>query len=86
MVKPGQGRVRKLEPQVNKGDDDPVGERQVVVRARAGRPVALVSPAAAQPVLPGRCPRPGQLTDQLAQPAAAEPGKDTMRQGRAGPS
>ena len=32
-----EGRVRELEPQVNEGDDDPVGEHEVVVRACAGR-------------------------------------------------
>jgi hypothetical protein len=29
--------VRELEPQVNEGDDDPVGERQVMGRPGAGR-------------------------------------------------
>ena len=45
--------MRELEPQVNEGGDDTVGERQVVVRAGAGGRLALVSPAAAQPVFPG---------------------------------
>ena len=78
--------MRELEPQVNEGGDDTVGERQVVVRAGAGGPLALVSPAAAQPVFPGFHPGAGQLADQLGQRPAAEPGADTMRQGRAGPS
>ena len=85
-VQLGQCRVRELEPQVNQGGDNAVGERQVVVRARAGGPLALVSPAAAQPAFPGFHPRPGQFLDELAQRSAADPGADTMRQGRAGPS
>ena len=76
----------ELEPQVNEGGDDTVGERQAVVRAGADCPLALVSPAAAQPVFPGFHPGAGQLADQLGQRSAAEPGADTMRQGRAGPS
>jgi len=85
-VQDGKRSVRELKPQVNQGRDDPVGKRQVVAGARAGGPLALVSPPAAQPVLPGSHPGTGELLDELGQPAAAEPGQDTMRQGRAGPS
>ena len=67
-VQLGQRRVRELEPQVNEGDDDPVGEREVVVRACAGRAQPLVLPALAQPGFPGGGPRRGQLRDQLGQP------------------
>jgi hypothetical protein len=59
--------VRELEPQSDQGDDDPVG-------ACSGGAQPLVSPAGAQPVFPGGRPRPGQLLDQLAQRAAADPG------------
>jgi hypothetical protein len=86
LVQLGQRRVRELEPQVNKGDDDPVGERQAVIRARSGRAQPLVLPAGEQPVFPGGGPRRGQLTDQPGQPSAADPGPDTIRQGRAGQS
>ena len=86
LVQLGESRMRELEPQVNECDDDAVGERQVVVRARAGGALALVSPPAEQPVFLGFRPGAGQLLDELAQGPAAEPGEDTMRQGRAGPS
>jgi hypothetical protein len=85
-VQLGQRRVRKLEPQVNEGRDDPVSKRQVAVRAGARSPDALVTPAFAQPVFLGSQPGAGQLADELAQRSAADPGEDTMRQGRAGPS
>jgi hypothetical protein len=78
--------VRELEPQVNEGDEDPVGEGEAAVRPSAGRTQPRVTPAGEQPVLPGGRPRPGQLPDQPAQPGAAEPGPDTIRQGRAGQS
>jgi hypothetical protein len=78
LVQPGQRRVRELEPQVNEGDDDPAGERQVMVRSRSGGAQPLVSPPLAQPAFAGGLPRPGQLSDQLAQPAALDPGPDTM--------
>jgi hypothetical protein len=71
---------------VNEGDDDPVGEGEVVVRPGAGRAEPLVAPAGEQPVLPGGRPRPGQLPGQPAQPGAADPGPDTIRQGPAGQS
>ena len=58
--------MRELEPQENEGGDNTVGERQVVVQAGAGGPLALVSPAAAQPDFPGFHPGAGQLADRLA--------------------
>ena len=70
--------MRELEPQVNEGDDDPIGEREAMVRPGAGRAQPLVSPALAQPVFPGSRPGPGQFLDQLAELAAADPGEDTM--------
>ena len=78
--------MRELESQVNEGDDNPVGERQAVVRPGAGRTQPRVAPAGEQPVLPGGRPRSGQFLDQPAKPGAAEPGPDTIRQGRAGQS
>jgi hypothetical protein len=50
--------------------------------AGAGRAQPRVAPAGEQPVLPGGRPRPGQFPGQPAQPGAAEPGPDTIRQGR----
>ena len=46
-VEQREGGVRELEPQVNQGDDDPVGERQLMVRACAlsAQPVAAASAA-----------------------------------------
>jgi hypothetical protein len=85
-VQLGQRLVRELEPQGDEGGDDPVGERQVMVRARAGRAEPLVAPALEQPVFPGSRPRTGQLPDQPGQMLAADPGPDTIRQGRAGQS
>jgi hypothetical protein len=85
-VQLGQRRVRELEPQVNKGDDDPVGERQAALWARSGRAQPLMLPAGEQPVFLGGSPRRGQLPDQPGQPPAADPGPDTIRQGRAGQS
>ena len=78
--------MRELEAQVDEGDDDPVGERQVMIWPGAGRAHPLVLPAAEQPVLLGCGPRRDKLPDQPGQPAAAHPGPDTIRQGRAGQS
>ena len=47
-VQLGQQSVRELEPQVNQGDDDRVGERQVVIGASAGRADTLVAAAPEQ--------------------------------------
>ena len=82
----GQSLVRELEPQVNEGDDDPVSERQVMVRPGAGRAQPLMAAALEQPVFPGGGPRHGQFPDQPGQMRAAYPGPDTIRQGRAGQS
>ena len=60
----GQSLVRELEPQVNEGDDDPVGERQVMARPGAGRAKPLVAPACEQPVLLSSRPRSGHLLDE----------------------
>jgi len=49
-----------------------------VIGTRAGRPFALMSPAFAQPVFRGSHPGTGQLSDELAERAAADPGEDTM--------
>jgi hypothetical protein len=76
-VQPGQRLARELEPQVNKGDDDPVGERQVVVRAGAGGALALVPAAAEQPVFLGCGPLRGQFPEQPGQVRTADPGPDT---------
>jgi hypothetical protein len=70
--------VRELEPQVNEGDDDPVGEHELVARARSGRAQPAVFPPLAQPGFLGRHPRAGQFRDQPAERAAAHPGEDTM--------
>ena len=86
-VKQRQGGVRELEPQHHQGGDDPVGERQLTVRARAlsAPPVPATAPLPQPRFLLG-CPRAGQFADQLAQAARWQAGADTMRQGRAGPS
>jgi hypothetical protein len=81
-----QRLVRKLKAQVNQGGDDPVGERQVVVRAGAGGAPALVPAPAKQPFFLGGSPPRGQFPDQPGQMRAAYPGPDTIRQGRAGQS
>ena len=78
--------MRELEAQVNKGDDDPVGERQAVVRARSGRAQPLMTPALTQPGLLGGRPRAREIRDELAGPSRLQPGEDTLAQGRAGPS
>jgi hypothetical protein len=75
---PGQCRVRELEPQVNEGDDDPVGKRQGMVRPGAPGALPLVAAPFAQPVFLRSLPGAGELLDQLAQPAAPDPGPDTM--------
>jgi hypothetical protein len=85
-IQDGQCRMGKLEPQVNEGDDDPIDKRQVMVRTGAGRAHPLVAPALAQPGLLRCRPRTRQILDELAQPPRLDPGKDTLAQGRAGPS
>ena len=79
--------MRELEPQHHQGGDDPVGERQLTIRARAlsAQPVPATAPLP-QPRFLLAGPRAGQLSDQLAQAATWQAGADTMRQGRAGPS
>jgi hypothetical protein len=81
-----QGRVRELEPQVNEGDDDPAGERQVVVRPGPGSAQPVMTPALAQPGFPRGRPRTGEAGDEPAEPPRLQPGEDTLAQGRAGPS
>lgn len=81
-----QGRVRELEPQVNDGDDDPVGERQVVVWPSAGSAQPVMTPARAQPGFPCGRPRIGEAGDEPAEPPWLQPGEDPLAQGRAGPS
>jgi hypothetical protein len=78
--------VRELEPQDDQVRDDPVGERQLTVRARALSAQPVMTPALAQPGLLPRQPWISQPSDQLAQPARRQASTDTMRQGRAGPS
>ena len=85
-VKLRERSVRELEAQVNEGDDDAVGERQVVVRARARCAHALVTSASEQPgFLRGR-PGISEPGDEPAEPSRLEAGEDTLAQGRAGPS
>jgi hypothetical protein len=81
-----QRGVRKLEPHDDHGGDHPVGERQLVAWACAFGAQPVPAAPVPQPRFLLRQPRPGELLDQLAQVAAADPGADTMRQGRAGPS
>jgi hypothetical protein len=86
LVKLCQGCVRELETQVDEGDDDAAGERQVVVRARARGAHPLVTPAFAQARLLGGGPGAGEIGDEPAEPLRLQPGEDTLAQGRAGPS
>jgi len=79
------GGVREMEPQDDQGGDDPVSEHQVMCRASACGPLPAAATAITQPRLLLRHPRPGQLTDQLAQGTTRDTRADTMRQGRAGP-
>ena len=81
-----QGLMRELKAQVNQGGDNPVGERQAVVRASAGGALALVPAALKQPVFPGGGPRHGQFLDEPGQMRAGPPSPNTIRQGRAGQS
>jgi hypothetical protein len=85
-VKHCQRGVRELEPQDHQRDDHPVRERQLMVRARAFSPQAIPAAPVPQPRFLLGQPQRRQLLDQLAQLAAADPGADTMREGRAGPS
>ena len=75
LVQRGEGGVRELVAQVNEGDDDAVGEGKVVVRAGAGRALAVVTSAIAQPgVFPGR-PGSGEFGDELAESRGCRPVK-----------
>ena len=78
--------MRQLEPQENKRDDHPVGERQVMAGACAFGAQPVMAAAVTQPGFLLRQPRLGEFRDELAELATAEAGEDTMRQGRAGPS
>ncbi|WP_185148983.1 hypothetical protein [Streptomyces sp. Ag109_O5-1] len=78
--------MRELEAQDDHGGDHPVGENQLVARARAGGALPFMASAFAQAGLLSGDPRGGELGDQLAQEAAWEAGADAMAQGRAGPS
>jgi hypothetical protein len=76
--------VGELKTQVNEGDDDAVGERQVVVRAGAGGAQAAVAPALAEPGFLRGAPRAGEAGGELAEPSRLQPGEDTLAHGRAG--
>jgi hypothetical protein len=86
LARRGEGGARELVAQVDEGDDDAAGERQVVVRAGAGGAQALVSPAFEQPGVFRGGPGPGEFGGELAEAARLQAGEDTLAQGRAGPS
>jgi hypothetical protein len=77
--------VRDLQPQYREGDQDPVGEHQLMIPAGACRPAALLAAAAAQVRLPPCLPRAGQSGYHLAQVMTGDPGEGRMAQGRTGP-
>jgi hypothetical protein len=79
-----QGRVRELEPQVNEGDDDPVGEGQLVIRPGARGTQPVVTTAFTQPGLFSDHPGAGQASDEPAEAPRLQAGEDTLGQGRAG--
>ena len=81
-----QRGVRELEPQHDQGGDHPVSERQLMIWAGAFGAQPVPPTPGPQPRLLLRQPRRREFLNQLAQLAAANPGADTMRQGRAGPS
>jgi hypothetical protein len=81
-----QRSVRQLEPQHDKGGDHPVSERQFPAWSRSLRAQPVPPAPRPQPRLLLRQPRRRELLNQLAERAIADPGADTMRQGRAGPS
>ena len=85
-VKLRERGVRELEPQVNEGDNDAVGERQVMSRPGTRGAHALVTPAFTQPGLLSGRPGAGESGDELAEPSRLKAGEDTLAQGRAGPS
>jgi hypothetical protein len=77
--------VRELETQDHQGDDDPIGEDQVVVGARACGTQTAVAPTLVQLGLLLGSSGLGQLGDQPAQATTWQTGADAVGQGRAGP-
>jgi len=75
LVEQGQGGVRELEAQHDQGHDDPVGEHQVMVRARAFGPLPGAAPTLTQLGILLRGPRSGQFGDELGQPVPGDTGK-----------
>lgn len=74
----------QVQPQVDQGGQDPVGEDQPVIGARPGSPPTLS--ATAFPLcgfLPGQ-PRIGQLLDQMAETCTIKAAEGRMGQGRTG--
>ncbi|WP_406528148.1 hypothetical protein [Streptomyces sp. I8-5] len=83
-VEPCQCRVRQLQTQVDHGDQDSVGEDQLVIRPGSGGPLALSSTTLTQlgptPPQPGV----GQLLDQNAEMCTLKAAEGRMRQDRMG--
>lgn len=83
-VQLGQCRVRQLQAQVDQGDQDPVGEDQLVFRPSSSGPLALPAPSLAQLGLAPCQPRAGQLLDQNAEMCTIKAAEDRMGQGGTG--
>jgi hypothetical protein len=78
-----QGGVRELEARHDQGDDHPVDEHQLVVRAGSWRAPTVVTSAFTRPPLPRGRPGVGELDDEFAKAPRGEAGEDTLGQGRA---
>jgi hypothetical protein len=81
-----QRRVRQPQPQVNQGDQQPVGEHQALLGTRTSRPAPGPAASFAQRRLPGGLPLGAEFFDQLAEMCAGDARQGGMGAGRTGPA
>lgn len=77
--------MRKPEPQVDEGGQQPVGEDQLLLTARPSRPAPGTPAPLMQRGLAGRCPPGREFLEQIAEMRAGDPGQGRMGAGCTGP-
>ena len=83
---PLERRVRQPQPQVNQGDQQPVGEHQALLGTRTSRPAPGPAASFAQRRLPGGLPLGAKFSGQLAEMCAGDARQGRVGAGRAGPA
>jgi hypothetical protein len=81
-----QRHVRQPQPQVNEGDQEPVGEHHALLGTRTSGPAPGPAASFTQRRLPDGLPLGGEFFDQLAEMCAGEARQGRMGTGRTGPA